>query len=49
VADAKQTRNQGYHSWSNRITNSADAKQLIVHWAQQLTETLEEIGDIEEK
>jgi|TARA_B110000902_G_scaffold42367_1_gene46055 hypothetical protein len=49
VADAKQTRNRGYHSWSNRITNSADAKQLIGHWAQQLTEILEDIGDIKGK
>ena len=49
IADAKQTRNRGYHSWSNRITNSADAKQLIGHWAQQLTEILEDIGDIKGK
>jgi hypothetical protein len=47
VADAKETRSRGYHSWSNRVTNSADAKQLIGRWAKQLTEILEDIGGIE--
>ena len=45
VADSKKTRNRGYHSWANRVTNSADTKQLIRRWAKQLTEILEDIKE----
>jgi hypothetical protein len=47
VADAKTTRNRGYHSWSNRVTNSADSKQLIRRWAKQLIEALETIKGVD--
>lgn len=45
VADSKETRNRGYHSWANRVTNSADTKQLIRRWAKQLTEILDGIKE----
>jgi hypothetical protein len=46
VADAKTTRNRGYYSWSNRVTNSADSKQLIRRWAKQLIIALETVKGV---
>jgi hypothetical protein len=47
VADAKTTRNRGYYSWSNRVTNSADSKQLIRRWAKQLITALETVNGVD--
>jgi hypothetical protein len=49
VADAKTTRNRGYHSWSNRVTNSADSKQLIRRWAKQLIKALETVNGVDSR
>jgi hypothetical protein len=44
AADRKSARNSGgYVSYTNRVTNRADARRMLRKWAEELRDTLDEL------
>ena len=43
VVDRRETRDHGYFYWANRVSNRADARQLLKKWAKKMHEKLLEV------